>query len=79
MKIIVKLFGTLAQDVPGYQPLKGMDVHLPDGSSVEDLMAHLDIKETSGCFVTIDKAVAQKSHRLVDNSVVLIFQSLAGG
>ena len=79
LKINVKLFGTLGQNFPGYDSLKGMDVDIPDDTRVKDLLAHLDIPETKGCFVSINHCVAKKEDRLIHNAEIMILQSLAGG
>lgn len=79
MKIKVKLFGTLEQDFPGYDPLTGMTVDIPDDASVETLLAHLDIPEAKGCFVSMNNTIAKPDDQLIDNATVLIFQALAGG
>lgn len=79
MKINVKLFGTLKLDSPGYDSLKGMDVNIPDGARVKDLLAHLDIPETKGCFVSMNNCVMKKEDKLIDNAAIMILQSLAGG
>ncbi len=79
MKINVKLFGTLGQDFPGYDPLKGLVVNIPDGSRVKDLLVHLDIPESNGCFVSMDNCVAKDEEKLTNNAKIMILQSLAGG
>ena len=48
MEIRVKLFGTLSQRFPGYQPENGMEVEIQDGATVLDLLAHLEISKSQG-------------------------------
>ena len=48
MKVKVRLFGTLSQKFPGYDSVKGLEVEIPDGARVKDLLAHLGIPETGG-------------------------------
>ena len=79
MKVRVKLFGTLGLDFPGYDPLKGMDVDIPDDARVKDLLAHLDIPPTKGCFVTMNNCIAKEGDKLVNNAMIIILQALAGG
>ncbi len=79
MKINVKLFGTLGQDFPGYDSLKGMDVNLPDDARVKNLLAHLEIPKNKGGFVSINNCVAKLEDKLTDQAKVMILQSLAGG
>lgn len=79
MKIIVKLYGTLAANFPGYDPEKGLELELPDGSSVKKLLARLDIPDNAGCFVSMNSRVVKEDRKLSPNAEVLILQSLAGG
>lgn len=79
MKIKVKLFGTLEKGFPGYDSLKGIEVNVPDDSSIKDLLVHLDIPNTKGCFVSMNNRVAKNEDKLINNATVVILQSLAGG
>ncbi len=79
MKINVKLFGTLGQDFPGYESVKGLDVNIPDDARVKDLLAHLDISKTNGCFVSMNNCVVKDEDKLINNATIMILQSLAGG
>ena len=79
MKIKVKLFGTLGQNFPGYDSLKGLDVNIQNDARVKDLLAHLDIPKTSGFMVTMDNTIAKPADRLINEATIKIFQALAGG
>lgn len=79
MKINVKLFGTLGHDFDGYDALNGLEVKIPDGARVKDLLAHLNITEKKGCFVSINNCIAKKNDKLVSHAKIMILQSLAGG
>jgi len=79
LKIRVKLFGTLGQYFPRYDPLKGLDIDIPDDARAKDLLAHLDIPKTGDYFVTMDKTVVKPTDRLINNAAIQIFQALAGG
>jgi len=65
LKVRIKLFGTLGQDFPGYDSLKGMVVNIPDEPRVKDLLAHLGIPKTKGLFVTMDNTIAKPSDKLI--------------
>ena len=43
MKIRVILFGTLRKSFSDHDPLLGMEVEIPEGSTVGDLIAHIDL------------------------------------
>lgn len=79
MKVRVKLFGTLGQDFPGYDSLKGLNVDIPDDARVKDLLAHLNIPKTKGFMVTMDNTIAKPTDKLVNEATIQIFQALASG
>lgn len=79
MKVTVKFFGTLTGRFPGYDPLTGMDVDVPDGARVKDLLARLDLSRSRGCFVSMNNRVVTEEQALSPNAVILILQALAGG
>ena len=79
MNVKIKLFGTLGQDFPGYDSLKGMVVNIPDDARVKDLFVHLDIQKTSCFMVTLDNTIAKPTDKLVNGATIQIFQTLAGG
>jgi len=79
LKVRVKLFGTLGQDFPGYDSLKGLNVDIPDDARVKDLLAHLNIPKTKGFMVTMDNTIAKPTDKLVNEATIQIFQALASG
>jgi sulfur carrier protein ThiS len=79
MKIIVKLYGTLGQEFPGYNPGEGLSVELPDGARVENLLAHLEIPQKKGCFISMNNTIAKLDDKLTENATIMILQKLAGG
>lgn len=79
MKIRVKLFGTLPQRYPDYDSAHGLEVEVPEGARVKDLLAHLEISASDGGLVTIDNLVVQHNHELKDGVSVRIFQRAFGG
>jgi sulfur carrier protein ThiS len=48
MRIRVRLYGTLSQDIPDYHHAEGIEVEIPDGATVKDLLARLEISEKQG-------------------------------
>jgi sulfur carrier protein ThiS len=79
MKITIKLFGTLIEKFPDYLPDQGLEVDLPKGSKVADLLAFLDISEDQGGAVLMDSRFLPKDETLTPGAQVLIFQALNGG
>ena len=79
MKVRVKLFGTLPQRYPDYDSSRGLEVEIPDGAEVKDLLAHLEISASDGGLVAIDNLVVQHDYKLKDGAAVRIFQRAFGG
>ena len=79
MKVLVKLFGTLGKRVPGYHHEQGMDVEIPDGAKVKDLLAHLKISKSFGGVVAVEGKLLAGDARLGNGAEVNIFQSVFGG
>ncbi len=79
MRITVKLFGTLSDLFSDYDFEKGLEVDLPEGSKVADLLARLNISDERGGTVLMDSRILPKDERLTPGSQVLIFQALNGG
>ena len=79
MKVRVKLFGTLPQRFRDYDSIQGLEVEIPDGAQVQDLLAHLEISASDGGLVAIDNLVVQHDHELKDGVAVRIFQRAFGG
>ena len=79
MKIRVKLFGTLPQRFPDYDSTQGLEVEIPDGAKVKDLLARLEISASDGGLVAIDNVVVQHDDDLKEGVSVRIFQRVFGG
>ncbi|MBW1705359.1 MAG: MoaD/ThiS family protein [Deltaproteobacteria bacterium] len=79
MKLKVKLFGTLGKRFPGYHHERGMDVEIPDGARVRDLLAHLNISKSFGGVVAVEGKLLAENAILGNGAEVNIFQSVFGG
>ncbi|OGP84251.1 MAG: hypothetical protein A2Z08_11245 [Deltaproteobacteria bacterium RBG_16_54_11] len=79
MNVKVKLFGLLPRRFPGYNPEQGMEVLLPQGARVKDLLARLDISKEEGGIVAMNGLVQKADAELRDGSVVHVFHPIAGG
>jgi sulfur carrier protein ThiS len=79
MKIRVKLFGILPQRYPDYDSSQGLEVEIPEGARVKDLLARLEISASDGGLVAIDNLVVQHDHELEAGVSVRIFQRAFGG
>jgi sulfur carrier protein ThiS len=79
MKVKVRLFGTLGQKFPGYDPAKGLEVEIPDGARVKDLLARLGIPETRGGVAAAGGVILHPEDPLKDGASVHLLQSVYGG
>lgn len=79
MKITVKFFGTLGNRFASYNPQCGMEVTLPDGSTVRDLLGHLEIPEGSAGAAAVEGRIVQYDKALMAGAVVHILQAGSGG
>jgi sulfur carrier protein ThiS len=79
MKLRVKLYGTLSQQFPGYQHSEGVEVEIPDGGTVKDLLAHLEISEKQGAVVVLDGQILKSDDTMRGGIPIHVLQSLSGG
>ena len=79
MKIKVKLSGLLAQRFPDYDAATGIDLAMPDGSTVEDLLIRLRFGPSDGGIATCDGRVLQAHQRLPKGKPIMIFPIVDGG
>jgi len=79
MKVKVRLYGILSLHVPDYKPSQGIEVEIPDGATVKDLLAHLEILETRGAAVIASGRVLKADDKMQDGSSLDVFQSIQGG
>ena len=79
MKVRVKLYGTLSQGFPGYQHSQGMEVEIPDGATVKDLFALLEISESQGAVVIVEGRVLKADDKMRCGVPVNVFQTIQGG
>jgi sulfur carrier protein ThiS len=77
MKIKVRLFGTLGQRFPGYDFEQGMEVEIPSGAKIRDLLTHLGISESG--VVAVDGLIMKGDEALEGGSSVHILQPVFGG
>ncbi len=79
MNVRVKLFGLLPRRFPGYDSEKGMEVDLPQGARVKDLLARLGISTEEGGIVAMNGLVQKAEAELRDGSVLHVFHPIVGG
>ncbi|MFZ7125521.1 MAG: MoaD/ThiS family protein [Desulfobacterales bacterium] len=79
MKVTVKLFSSLRDLCPDYDPEHGRVVDLPDPACVEDLIRILGIPESKAPVVTCNGRIMKRTDPLAGGSLLHIFQPVAGG
>ena len=79
MKVRVKLYGTLNRRFPGYQHSEGVEVEIPDGARVKDLLALLEVSESPGAVVIAEGRVLKTGDKVQRGVSVSIFQAIGGG
>jgi sulfur carrier protein ThiS len=79
MKVRVKLYGTLSQRFPGYRHSQGIEVEIPDGATVKDLVALLEISEAKGVVVIMEGRVLGADDTVRCGVPVSVLQAIRGG
>ncbi|MBI5584998.1 MAG: MoaD/ThiS family protein [Deltaproteobacteria bacterium] len=79
MTVTVKLFGTLGQSVPGYDPQRGILYTLPEGATVEDLLAQAGLLDGEARLILLRGVSPKMDDPLQDKDEILVFNPLAGG
>jgi sulfur carrier protein ThiS len=79
MKVRVNLYGTLGLRIPGYQHSQGLEVELPDGATVKDLLTLLKISGSEGAVVAIEGHIKKTDDKLPGGAQAQVFQTVHGG
>jgi sulfur carrier protein ThiS len=79
MKVKVKLYGTLSEQFPGYEPSQGVEVEIPDRATAKDLLALLEISESQKPVVIVEGRILKADDRMRSGVSVSIMQTISGG
>ncbi|MDA3790712.1 MAG: MoaD/ThiS family protein [Desulfobacula sp.] len=79
MKLNIKLYGTLSRSFDDYDHLSGLDVLLPEESSIQDLLVYLNVLPKRVGMILMDGKPVQKDTRLKNETQIKILQPIAGG
>ncbi len=79
MKVNVKLYGRLSRSFDGYEHSSGLEVIMPEGSSLLDLLVYLNLSPKGLGIISMDGRLLKKNSQLKDGSQIKIFQPIAGG
>ena len=73
------MYGTLANDVPGHDPHKGLVVEIPEGSNAGDLIDHLAIPRKKVGIISVDGNMVKAREPLQSGNFVRIYRPIFGG
>ena len=76
MKVNVRLHGTLRQNFSGYSPSHGIEIEIPDGATIKDLLAHLEMQKVA---VIANGRVLKVDAKMQDGSFLDVFNIIQGG
>jgi sulfur carrier protein ThiS len=79
MKTTVRLYGTLGRLSPGYDHSAGIEVEIPDGATVKDLLARLEIPESAGAVVVREGRILKADDKMRSGVPVNVVQAVRGG
>ena len=81
MRVKVNLYGTLSQKVPGYRQSQGIEVEVPEGATVEELLSLLQIPVLGSekAVVAIDGRIRKANDEIPSGARAQIFQPMQGG
>ncbi len=79
LRLIVKLYGTLGRSFDAYDHLSGLEVSVPEGATIDDLLLHLNLAPERLGIISMDGKALKKKARLRDGAQIKIFQPIAGG
>ena len=79
MKVEVKLYGTLGQRFPDYQHSQGIEVEIPDGATVKDLLNLLGISESQKAVVIVEGRILKADDEIQRRAPVYVLQAIHGG
>jgi len=79
MKITVKLFGELRRKIPDYRPDKGLEMDIPEGSKIADLLVLLGIPASPGATVIMEGRILPLEEKLINGSLINLFHVMYGG
>ncbi len=79
MNIRVIFFGTLRKQFPDHDPTQGIEIDIPEGSTVEDLIMQLDFPLQKLGMVAMNGRLVKAGNLLKKNAVVRVFQPIFGG
>jgi molybdopterin converting factor small subunit len=79
IKVNVKLFATLRRFFPDYDPEKGVDVKMEEGSTIENLIQRLQLPPNEARIIFINSISKKITDLIKDGDQINIFTPIGGG
>ncbi|MBW2613026.1 MAG: hypothetical protein JRD49_08230 [Deltaproteobacteria bacterium] len=79
MEIRVRLYGTLGAGLAAHDPIKGLRLHLPEGSDVGDVIERLEIPRKKVGIISVDGSLAKDDSPLQNGNFVRLYRPIFGG
>ncbi|UCF56763.1 MAG: MoaD/ThiS family protein [Deltaproteobacteria bacterium] len=79
IRVNVKLFVTLRKYIPDYDPEKGINVDMKEGSTIKDLIETLGLPPNEASVIFINGISKKTTDHIKDGCHIKIFTPLAGG
>ena len=80
MKVKVNLYGTLSQNVSGYRQSQGIELEVPEGTTVKELLSFLQIHSVpQNAVVAIDGRIRKANEKIPSGARAQVFQPVHGG
>jgi molybdopterin converting factor small subunit len=79
IRVNVRLFATLRRFFPDYNPDKGIEVKVEEGSTVENVIQTLQLPKNEASVILINGMSKKTTDMLTDGDQISLFTPLGGG
>jgi len=79
VRVRVRLFGTLRSLLPAGDQAQGREIEIPDGSTVNQVLAELGVGTSRGAIATAGGRILRGGDPVEDGASLAVFQLLSGG
>ncbi len=79
MKIKVKLFATFQKHLPKGAGLEGVEIDVPDGTTLGDIYRHFNLPEATPKITLVDGKHQKEDYVVKEGETVSVFPPIAGG
>ena len=79
MKIKIHLFGVLGIKIPELNSPEGVDIEVPDGATVRDVLNQLRIPDNWGVTAAMDSRLLKYEDPVRDGAEIRLLQTVHGG